>query len=805
MSRIMFIDLETQNHKYFGAVASPRHPDNYVVAVGTACDTQPYDGPIEGQYYASKEEAVRWLSIPDDVWLLVAHNAPFEMDWFLFQQRPEITKFLSRGGRIFCTAYAEYLLTNQQETYPSLDATAPKYGGTHKVDGVKILWEQGALTSEIDKDLLLEYLLGPEGDIENTRRVFYGQYSKLIARGMWDMALTRMEGMIYNCFAMDSGLHVDREIAFRQLDEQNAKLAELLDLFGQYRGHIPGYVEFKDSSDYHMSAWLFGGPIKYRIKDVWYNEDGTPKYEKADCFKFGEQFVLAENISPEQFQNAVQQYGAVDRYSSGKNKGQPKVHKVEVQTPKLKWYDRLFECPPLIDLSLLPKDIQKSFKEEFAGKRKLADESPVYSTGADCIEMLSKRQEFGGEVTDMLKKLLQYAKVDKDVGTYYLREDKDEVGNVVKQSGMLQYLTPHSIVYHVLNCTSTVTTRLSSNRPNMQNIPRGDTSDVKKMFTSRFDSPTWLEWALEQELISPDLYGQCIENIAAGVPNGKIIEADYSALEVVCLAAFSKDKNLVRALLDNIDMHCMRLSQQLGESYEEVLQKCKDESHPDHKRYKTLRTNIKPKAFAYQYGATAAGIAFATGCSVEEAQAFIDAEKALFPDVEAYYEDVIFKTVEANTSMHREQTDNGGWRVYKRGVWQSPGGTCYEFRQYPKSKWVDGQRIDLMEFKPTQMRNYPIQGESGFFVQGIAGLVVRWLIEKGFFDNRVWIINQVHDALYLDCHVSVLVEVASTLKFIMESLPQYFSNTFGYDLSVPFPAEVEAGPSMYEKHKVEVQ
>lgn len=79
---------------------------------------------------------------------------------------------------------------------------------------------------------------------------------------------------------------------------------------------------------------------------------------------------------------------------------------------------------------------------------------------------------------------------------------------------------------------------------------------------------------------------------------------------------------------------------------------------------------------------------------------------------------------------------------------------------------------------------------------------MRWLIEEGFFGNRVWIINQVHDALYLDCHVSVLVEVASTLKYIMESLPQYFSNAFGYELGVPFPAEVEAGPSMYEKHKV---
>ncbi len=304
----------------------------------------------------------------------------------------------------------------------------------------------------------------------------------------------------------------------------------------------------------------------------------------------------------------------------------------------------------------------------------------------------------------------------------------------------------------------------------MQNIPRGDTSNVKKMFTSRFGD------------------------------DGYIIEADYSALEVVTLAAFSNDKNLVKALLEGIDMHCMRLAQQLGEPYADVLAKCKDESHPDHKKYKTLRTNIKPKAFAYQYGATAHGIAFATGCSVEEAQAFIDAEKALFPDVEAYYECDVFAAVESNTTVHREQTDNGGWRAFKRGVFQAPGGTCYEFRQYPKTAWVNGQKIQVMEFKPTQMRNYPIQGESGFFVQVIAGMVMRWLVSKNFFDGKCFLINQVHDALYFDVHKSVLAEVARTVKYIMESLPTVMKS-YGYDLQVPFPAEVEYGPSMFDKEK----
>ena len=222
MSRIMFIDLETENHTYCGALASPRDPKNYVVAVGQAIDAVPFSGDITGQYFPTKAEAeaAPWLDIPDDVWLLVAHNAPFEMDWFLVKQRAAILKFLARGGRVFCTAYAEYLLTNQQETYPKLDTTAPKYGGTHKVGGVKLLWEQGHLTSQIDKALLYdEYLVGEGGDIDNTRRVFWGQLKELQKRGMWDMALCRMEGLLFNCFAMDAGLHVDRNVAFTQKAE----------------------------------------------------------------------------------------------------------------------------------------------------------------------------------------------------------------------------------------------------------------------------------------------------------------------------------------------------------------------------------------------------------------------------------------------------------------------------------------------------------------------------------------------------------------------------------------------------------
>lgn len=809
MARIMFIDLETENHTYHGALASPRHPENYLVCEGRAIDTLPFDGPITGTYFNNKEEAnaAQWLNIPDDVWLLVAHNAVFEMDWFLFKQRPEIQKYLKRGGRIFCTAYAEYLLTNQQVTYPSLNETAPKYGGTTKVDGVKLLWEQGFRTSQIDKALLFdEYLLGPGGDIDNTRRTFYGQQALLVQRGMWEMALTRMEGMLYNAYAMDAGLHIDRATAWRLKGEQEAALASLQESFKSFRSGIPEYVEFKESSDYHMSAWLYGGPIKYRVRDTWFEaDDVTPKMEKIKCYKFGESFVPVEQFMTEAgadaFERCVTAYGACDRYKAGKNKGQPKEHAVVSDQPKQKWYDRELMLDGVVPMGLLPRDVQDEFRKEYAGKRKLADESPVYSTGADAIEMLSKRAEFSIETQEFLKNLLKFAKVDKDLGTYYLRDKCDAEGNVVKQSGMLQYLTDHDIVYHVLNATSTVTTRLSGTRPNMQNIPRGDTSEVKKMFTSRYDNPKWLQWALDNGVIDTVLYYECMQNITAGTPNGAIIEADYTALEVVTLAAFSKDQALIDALLSGTDMHCLRLSKKLGEPYEDVLEKCHNQDHPEHKAYKKMRTDIKPPSFAYQYGATAMGIAFATGCTVEYAEDFIATEKALFPGVEAFFTEKVFPEVEASTTQHREQMDNGAYRMYGRGTWRAPGGTTYEFRSYPKVKWVNGQKLETMEYKPTQMRNYPIQGESGFFVQGMAGQVVRWLLANDFFGGRVFIINQVHDALYLDCHVSVLQQVGQAVKYIMESLPEFFK-TLGYDLGVPFPAEVEAGPSMYEKKKL---
>jgi hypothetical protein len=265
-NKVMILDLEVENHPYHGALASPRHPDNYVVMLGVAIEDKPMAGERVLTHFQNKEEAKDWLRIPDDVWLVVAHNAPFELDWMWVQAQPELEKFLKRGGKFFCTAYGHYLLSNQQDTYPALDEIAPLYGGYRKIDGVKALWDQGYRTSQIDSDLLAEYLIGPRGDIENTRRVFYGQVKQLTERGMWRMAMERMEGMLFCTDAMNSGLYVYKDLALAQLREGERKLSALREGFNKHRLNFPPDCEFKESSDFHMSAWIYGGPLKYEAR-----------------------------------------------------------------------------------------------------------------------------------------------------------------------------------------------------------------------------------------------------------------------------------------------------------------------------------------------------------------------------------------------------------------------------------------------------------------------------------------------------------------------------------------------------------
>lgn len=779
---IMHIDLETENHEYYGSKASPYCPDNYVVESAWRIDTTQADGtttvgPTQSVRFNSRAdflagnsaaEGCRWFHIPEDCWLIVAHNAAYEISWFLTYQRQQFEAFLKRGGRVFCTMHGEYIASDFQSMYPSLDETAPKYGGTHKVDGVKILWEQGVLTSQIDPMLLHDYLVN--GDIPNTALCFYGQCATFAQRGQMQYVWERMDALLAWAYCEWFGLFVNMPIARKNQEEQEQRIREIKQELQQYiPKDLPETLDFNFGSDFHMSALVYGGPIKYR-KKVPYD---PPQYVKADYWQVGDTWVAVDDKPAPP--------GATT-YKSGKNKGLPKVFRLDTEEEKLKWEDDLYFCPGLVNIQELPEVIREKYAErgEFRQARTLQDGTPVYSTSTDAMEALARQ---GFEFCRLVNEL---GALEKDTGTYYLRTEYNEDGSVKKLSGMLQYVIPQSpdgsgIIHHRLNTCSTVTGRLSGSNPNLQNLPRDGTSRVKQMFTSRYGA------------------------------GGRITEVDYSALEVVMSCVHTGDRKLLSLLQNGTDMHCYRLAFKEGKTYEEMYDLCHNADGPDYKYWKQQRTDIKPPSFAAQYGATAKGIAFATGCTVEYAQSFLDNEAKLFPDT-IRFRAVVKEEVErtgAEGRMYREQADDGSYRIYRIGTWTSPAGARYSFRQ--KEQWkevVPGQRKQkVMDYKETEMANYWCQGEAFFLMAVAAGMVLRALLARDWFDNQVCLITNVHDALYLDsANPEVGREVSLLVKQCMEDAPKRIHQlwpNYGIIGEVPFPAECEMGVSMYAKEKIE--
>ena len=767
--KLRIIDLETQNNTYLGSVASPYCPDNYVVMAGWRdydWDGTPLDDEVQYRYFESREEAEQgehWFNL-DGVDILVAHNAMYEMSWFFVRYRDEFVKFLKRGGRVLCTQMAEYLLSHQTHIYPALDEVAPKYGGTQKVDAVKILWEQGYLTSQIDRALLHEYLCGPGGDIENTAKCFFGQRYALHNAGMSVCYYQRCEAMIGYSMCETNGLYVNQEVAYANMQKAQEEIVKIEAELAQYLPELPESFEFNWGSRFHLSALLYGGGVKYQEKGPY----DPPQYVKADFYKTSDGALVLKD-------SEGVQGGDFEVYKSGKNKGLPKVFREDTAEEKLKWHDKVFQFPGVIDIQKLPDVLRNNFKErgEWRGAQTLADETPVYSTAGDVLETLATH---GLGFARLLSRL---GDLRKDIGTYYLQEKLDKDGNVKERSGVLAFVGEDSIIHHSLNACATITTRLSSSKPNLQQLPRGDVdedgnkkSHVKEMFTSRFGD------------------------------DGVIIEVDYSALEVVMLAAISGCKALLQYLLDGTDMHCLRLAGKLNEPYEEVLRKCKDESHPEHDKYKQMRTEIKPVAFAAQYGASAHGLVYATGCTMEYATEFLAAEAKLFPRAIEFRSEVYDEVCRTGArNIQREQRPNGSWMVYHRGHWQAPGGTCYSFREH--ERWNSDARDYVLDYKPTEIANYWCQGESGYMMAVSFGRVARFLLENDFFGGKALLINNVHDAVYLDCHKDVAKQVALEVRRIMSDAPRYMSENLGYNIAhVPFPAVAEMGASMAQKSVV---
>lgn len=755
-------DLETTTTTYLKRKASPWCPDNWIVAIGWK-----KQGDARNSWVYNKDpKAVMNLHIPDDVTLLVGFNLKFDLLWQW--GNPELKAFFKRGGRIWDCQYVEYLLHGADQRYHmvSLDETAPKYGGRKKIDEVKILWEAEVNTNDIPEDLLIDYLVGtPEedrnsGDIGNTEQVFLGQVQKAKELNMLPAIWSRMDGLCATTEMEWNGLQIDIEEARAQLKELREERAAVYAELHEYIPPLPPELTFNWGSRAHKSALIFGGSIKYQVREPYID----PKTKDWARFKRKEQWpvftfevqgppysVTRDAVSPTEctIKDGLHYYNGrkQDVYVSGQLKGQPKTKLVTVDGElKIKWQDRVFKFPGYIE----PRPEFETATLDAAG-------APLYSTGSDVMAALA-----GVEDVPFIKTLTRADALDKELGTYFL--EVDDKGNM---SGMLTCVDPRDKrIHHKLNHTSTVTTRLSSNDPNLQNIPRADKSKIKKLFISRFEG-------------------------------GVMGELDYAQLEVVVQGVLSGDKQLCEDLRNKIDFHCKRISIQpkYGKTYDEVLELCNNEDGPDYKYWKSVRTKNKVFSFQRAYGAGAALIALSTGMTVDEVNEIIVAEEATYPGVPAFNKMV---EAEVNNSAVPFRDPMMNMKVYRRGYYTTVTGCRYCFRSYDPPEWMQHKGV-TDTFSPTQLKNYPIQGTGGEIVQGISGRLWRKFVETDNFGGLALLCNTVHDCIWVDMHPSVVHIVIPLMKEQMEAVGDWFQ-LFGVTIDVPFPVAAETGPNMLELH-----
>lgn len=320
------------------------------------------------------------------------------------------------------------------------------------------------------------------------------------------------------------------------------------------------------------------------------------------------------------------------------------------------------------------------------------------STGIDILEEISDRHP-------VVPLIIRYRKIQK-LSTTYLESYLQLVsGNRDK-------------IHTIFNQALTATGRLSSSEPNLQNIPvRDDEGKVlRKMFVP-------------------------------SNPEGFLVSADYSQIELRLLAHFSHDPLLVEAYNTGKDIHAQTASEVFGVPFGDVTP--------------LMRRNAKAVNFGIIYGISEFGLAQNIGCSRKDAKKFMEIYFERYPMVKKYMQD----NVEFAKAHGYISTMMG--RIRKINELRSPN---YMTRQF-------GERISM---------NMPLQGTASDIIK-IAMIKVYNRLKAENLKSKL--ILQIHDELIIDTEPNELGVVTKILREEMENAVK---------LNVPLTVDVNAGKDWYE-------
>jgi DNA polymerase-1 len=268
-------------------------------------------------------------------------------------------------------------------------------------------------------------------------------------------------------------------------------------------------------------------------------------------------------------------------------------------------------------------------------------------------------------------------------------------------------------IHASFNQTSTATGRLSSSDPNLQNIPIR--TEIGRKIRSAF--------------VPAD-------------PDGCILSADYSQIELRLLAHFSKDEALRKAFAEDQDIHRFVASQVYGVAPEEVTGE--------------MRSKAKAVNFGIIYGQGPFGLSKSIGISQAEAKQFISDYYDRYPSIRAFMDEIIRRTQQmgyAETILHRRRAITG----------------------------LTSKNFNVRSLGERLAVNTVIQGSAADLIKAAMIRIHRRIVKEKL---PVKMILQIHDELVFEMPESCAAEHA---KWICEEM------TGAIPLDVPLKVDVSVG------------
>lgn len=300
-----------------------------------------------------------------------------------------------------------------------------------------------------------------------------------------------------------------------------------------------------------------------------------------------------------------------------------------------------------------------------------------YSTNAEVLDKLKDQ-------SPIIDKIIEYRQIVKLNSTYV--------------EGLLSIINPiDGRIHSSFNQTITTTGRISSTEPNLQNIP------VK----------------LEM--------GRNIRKVFISDKECKLVDADYSQVELRVLAHMSQDETMIDAFKHNEDIHTKTASQVFNVSMDEVTSK--------------QRSDAKAVNFGIVYGKSDFGLSEDLNIPVKQAKEYIENYFNKYNKIKEFMDNII------------EDASSNGYVT-----------TILNRRRYIPE--IKSSNFMLRNAGKRAAMNAPIQGSAADIIK-IAMINVYKKLEENNLKSKL--ILQVHDELIVEAVDSEIDIVKKIVKDDMEN------------------------------------